>query len=36
MTDARWKEFFNSAVSAGLYEQDLTYKRADSSGVTKR
>ena len=28
MTDARWKEFFNSAVSAGLYEKDLDYKRA--------
>ena len=28
MTDARWKEFFNSAVSAGLYEPDLNYQRA--------
>ena len=28
MTDTRWKEFFNSAVRAGLYEQDLNYKQA--------
>jgi NitT/TauT family transport system substrate-binding protein len=28
MTDARWNDFFNTAVSAGLYEKGLTYKQA--------
>lgn len=28
MTDARWKEFFDSTVQAGLYPADLDYKRA--------
>jgi NitT/TauT family transport system substrate-binding protein len=28
MTDARWTEFFESSVAAGLYPKDLAYKKA--------
>jgi NitT/TauT family transport system substrate-binding protein len=28
MTDARWKEFFDFAATAGLYAKDLDYKKA--------
>jgi NitT/TauT family transport system substrate-binding protein len=28
MTDARWKSFFDTAVSVGLYKPDLDYKKA--------
>lgn len=28
MTDARWKSFFETAVSVGLYPKDLDYKKA--------
>jgi NitT/TauT family transport system substrate-binding protein len=28
MTDARWKSFFDTAVSVGMYAKDLDYKKA--------
>jgi NitT/TauT family transport system substrate-binding protein len=28
MADARWKEFFDSTVAAGLHDKDLDYKKA--------
>ncbi len=28
MTDARWKQFFDDAVAAGMYPADLDYKKA--------
>jgi NitT/TauT family transport system substrate-binding protein len=36
MTEARWKEFFDSTVAAGVYSSSLDWKKAFTTQFVNR